>query len=351
VNCQFVFLDVGNADSIIITPENTPAIVVDMPHPAAVRKRLETDAVERVGAIYFTHGHRDHWPALEKVAAFIADWLKKHEDAFLTLFFPSDATRKAINQMRPLGPAAERTRDAFARIRGWEKQKRLIVKRAERDNIAHAYGPLSLKVLHPPYLFSEMHSAAHPVRVNETSLVLQAGFGKFFVLLLADIEGCGLKELIEQSDPRDLKANVVKVPHHGAAPKDVGDLARLLQVVEAELAVLSVGSKNAYGHVAPALFELLLSLIESKQLGRFVCTEVTRTCIHSFDERKGMGKSGLPTRRPCAGDVVILADDSGRWEMLFAAEHEKTIRSIERAACEQRAELYNVLNTTPKERT
>jgi len=341
VKCQFVFLAVGNADSIIIIPENSPAIVVDMPQPGAVRKWLENEAVDRVGAIYFTHGHRDHLAALETLAAFLEDWLKKHDNAFITLYLPTDATRKTIKQIRQEAPtnAIERSRDALARIEGWQKQNRMIVKRPERDNIPHQYANLSVDVLHPSYLFSERHSAQYPLKANETSLVVRARFGNFAALLLADIEGRGVTELLENSKDSDVQANLVKIPHHGAGPGEGAALKELLGAVGAELAVLSVGSKNRYGHVAPELFKLLLSLQESNALGRFVCTEVTRTCVYSIGQRQSAGTSGLSERKVCAGNVVIRADDSGEWEMLFLAEHQETIRQIERAACDHRADL------------
>ncbi|RUT08303.1 hypothetical protein DSM106972_014710 [Dulcicalothrix desertica PCC 7102] len=62
----------------------------------------------------------------------------------------------------------------------------------------------------------------------------------------------------------------------------------MLEKIDAELAVLSVGSTNTYGHVVPELFKLLLDQKDdkSKKLEKFVCTEVTRTCVYSASKRK-----------------------------------------------------------------
>lgn len=339
--CKFVFLAVGNGDSIIISPDKTLAVIVDMPRPAAVSNWLESEGVKTVAAVYLTHDHRDHFVPLEQLAQFLENWLAKHEHGIITLYLPTDRVRNMVRKANQQTPnhASERNRDALDRIIRWEKQNRLIVRRAERDKVPHLYGRLSFDVLHPTYLFYESHSQSNPLRVNETSLVLRAKFGNFVALLLADIEGRGITELVENSENTDLRANLVKIPHHGAWPDDGAALGKLLRGLGAELPVLSVGSKNRYGHVVPELFKLLLSLKESDGLGDFVCTEVTRTCINSIAERKSMGTCGLSERRLCGGDVTILADESGQWSMQFQAEHKKTVQQVRRAACDNRADL------------
>jgi competence protein ComEC len=66
------------------------------------------------------------------------------------------------------------------------------------------------------------------------------------MLLAGDIERHA------QADLGDLRADVLKVPHHGAATSDPG----WLETVGADLAVISVGA-NDYGHPAPWVIDLL----------------------------------------------------------------------------------------------
>ena len=124
-------------------------------------------------------------------------------------------------------------------------------------------------------------------------------------------EGAGLTELLSflkaNSDSDDFTANIVKIPHHGAYPKNGDELQELLALIDAELAVLSVGSTNRYGHVQPELFKALIDLKDNKdkRLDKFICTEVTRTCKHSASDRATMTK-GLSEATKCAGEITIL---------------------------------------------
>jgi beta-lactamase superfamily II metal-dependent hydrolase len=332
VKCQFAFLAVGNADSIIIAPQEGPAIIVDMPRRWDVVQWLTDEHVERIAAIYFTHGHSDHF-TLSNTMPFLSDWLKQHEGSFITVYFSTDAVRDFVDR--------DEYHDAVAKLLHWEKEGRIAVARPERNTLPYQCSGLSIRVLHPGYLTSEIFSARFPRKKNEVSVVLQVKFGKFVALLLADIEGGGIAALLEKSGEGDLRANVVKIPHHGGWPHDGSALSRLLQAVSADLAVLSVGSKNPYGHVVPDLFKLLISLKDANNLGRFICTEVTRTCLYSVTERDGMKQEGLPERRLCAGNIVIVADDSGGWSVRrpVDVDHAGIVQQIRRAACEGRAEL------------
>jgi len=140
--------------------------------------------------------------------------------------------------------------------------------------------------------------------------VLRIVYGEFIAMLLADLEDAGLSDYLSvvkasEAATKEAKANIVKIPHHGAYPKNGDELKELLTLIDAELAVLSVGSTNQYGHVEPALFKALIELKDNKDK-RFICTEVTRTCKHSASHRATMTK-GLSKVEKCAGEITIVA--------------------------------------------
>jgi hypothetical protein len=193
-------------------------------------------------------------------------------------------------------------------------------------------------------LYAQDHLAIVKGRDNEISVVLRVSYGDFAALLLADIEGSGLKECIETCQSHELSANIVKIPHHGAYPKNGDDLKYLLETIDAELAVLSVGSTNTYGHVVPELFNLLLNQKdnESKKLDKFVCTEVTRTCVHSASKLTAMGKSGLEKGQRCAGEITIRAETSGEWDLKTETEHESVISTVKYPACKGQMDFGSV---------
>jgi hypothetical protein len=188
-------------------------------------------------------------------------------------------------------------------------------------------------------MFLAEHSSTSATRLNERSIILKVNYKNFAAILLADLEGVGISECLDKCASGELKAHLVKIPHHGAWPANGADLEALLRKISAEIAVLSVGSKNPYGHVVPELFQLLLTLKSEKSLKQFICTEATRTCIHSSSERGMMGKSGLAYRLPCAGDISVVADGSGRWVVNTAMNHSTQLASIKYAACEGRGDL------------
>jgi len=115
-------------------------------------------------------------------------------------------------------------------------------------------------------------------------------------------------------DARDrLRADVLKFPHHGAWPSDYPaisqfrgverrTLTHLLEAVDPEIVVLSVGTDNIHGHVRPEVFTAVVALRGRKlRIKRFVCTQITRTCLRSAESRG-------PTA--CGGDVEVRIGDS-----------------------------------------
>ncbi|MCG3212623.1 MAG: hypothetical protein FOGNACKC_06293 [Anaerolineae bacterium] len=331
---EIAFLDVGNADSIVILPPQASAVVVDVPKPRRVQAWLEEHKKTVIDCIYFTHNHRDHLPSISVLKTFIAEWFKK--GTMGTVFLPTGATRNTA--LSNDSDQADLIRDAIDNLLLWEEKRLLEIRRSERGSGPDYFGEIAIHILHPRYIFSELN----PDRANETSLVLRVEYGEFSTLLLADLEKTGLTKFLALCSDDELECQVVKIPHHGAwQPNNEGAIQSLLKRTNPELAVLSVGSRNQHGHVAPQLFEELLTLKsdDNKRLQNFVCTEVTRTCICSSEDRATMGKSGLSKAQPCVGDIVILARSSGAWEMKDSEEHKQYLTKIIRAACCDRADL------------
>jgi competence protein ComEC len=87
--------------------------------------------------------------------------------------------------------------------------------------------------------------------VNNSSLVLKATTAAGRILLTGDVELAAQAELLESGV--DLRAEVLKIPHHGSkfsAPA-------FLDAVRARVAVASVGAGNPYGHPSPLTLQRL----------------------------------------------------------------------------------------------
>ena len=95
---------------------------------------------------------------------------------------------------------------------------------------------VQVDVLWPP-------ADAAPTTTNATCLVLRVTYGSTRFLLTGDLEG---REQLKMMAAEDVRADVLKVPHHGSKTTD----PKFLEAVGADVAVISVGAGNPYGHPA-----------------------------------------------------------------------------------------------------
>jgi len=79
---------------------------------------------------------------------------------------------------------------------------------------------------------------------NDESLVVRVGFGRRSVLLSGDIEQLGERRLVETYG-RELRADLLKVPHHGS---HTSSSAELLALVQPRWAIISSGVRNRFDH-------------------------------------------------------------------------------------------------------
>lgn len=92
--------------------------------------------------------------------------------------------------------------------------------------------------------------------INENSLVFLLEYGDFDLLLTGDVVPPASDEVAGVLDRacREPCLEVLKVPHHGSKN---GLTAQLLDAVRPELAVISVGKSNRYGHPHAEVMKLL----------------------------------------------------------------------------------------------
>jgi competence protein ComEC len=83
-------------------------------------------------------------------------------------------------------------------------------------------------------------------------VVLRLDYGDVSVLFAADIRAQREATLVHGGAA--LRANVLKVPHHGS---DTSSSEQFITAVNPEVAVISVGSQNAYGHPHAAVIAAL----------------------------------------------------------------------------------------------
>lgn len=106
---------------------------------------------------------------------------------------------------------------------------------------------------------------------NLASTVLSVRYGKVRMLLTGDAEKLEEEWLLRNVSADELRADVLKVGHHGSP---TSSSAAFLDAVRPRLAVVSVGAGNSYGHPGAGVLRELLgrgaAVLRTDQLGTVV---------------------------------------------------------------------------------
>ncbi|MCW2854070.1 MAG: internalization-related competence protein ComEC/Rec2, partial [Nocardioides sp.] len=111
-------------------------------------------------------------------------------------------------------------------------------------------GGVTLQVLWPPPDRTQV-GAGDGSRANDASVVLLVEVRGVRLLLTGDLEPEGQAALA--GTLAGLDVDVLKVPHHGSRYQDLDFLTSL----DAEVALVSVGADNDYGHPADVVVDAL----------------------------------------------------------------------------------------------
>jgi competence protein ComEC len=214
-----VVCDVGQGDALVLPDGPGRAVVVDAgPEPAATARCLDGLGVRVVPLLVVSHFHADHMGGVDGV------FRGRRVDEVLTSPFPEPAAGHA----QVLGAAAARGTPVAVPDAGW----------------TWVDGPVALTVLGPVGRVTGTDSDP-----NNNSLILMAQVGGVRLLLAGDAEVQEQGELLAADGPAMLRADVLKVAHHGSALQSPD----LLDAVHPSVALVSVGVGNPYGHPNPAV--------------------------------------------------------------------------------------------------
>ena len=90
--------------------------------------------------------------------------------------------------------------------------------------------------------------------INNNSVVLRVQFGKVGMLLTGDAQSEAEARLLSHSGA-DLQADILKVGHHGSA---YSSTPAFLAAVRPQIAIISCGLHNVFGHPSPRTLAALL---------------------------------------------------------------------------------------------
>jgi competence protein ComEC len=222
-NAEFHFIDVGQADAILIrVPEGD--ILIDAgtnDSEEALRAYLDELDVDTIEYAVFTHPHADHIGG--------ADMIMKTYDVKNVIMPDATATSKVFTRMLDAIEASDAK-----------------VIEATPDK-TYSVGDLTLTVLGP--------QGSGYTDVNNYSVAVRVDWGNTSALFTGDAEDVSEEEMLDAyGRSGELDVDLFKVAHHGAKNSNTKEFLREVSPV---YAVISVGEGNTYGHPTRQALERL----------------------------------------------------------------------------------------------
>ena len=215
------FLDVGQGDAILIQTPNRQNILIDGgPDPGAINLELGKKLPfwdRTIDLVASTQPHADHITGLVEVL----ERYKVKQVLESEVHYDSSIYREWLRLVEE-----KRIKHEVA----WAGQ------RISLDN------GIKIEVLNPPSPLFQ--GTSHDVDNN--GVVLRLSWGEVSFLFTADIRQEAEFELIGQR--ANLRSTVLKVAHHGSKTSTT---PQFLAAVDPEIAVISAGADNSFGHPSP----------------------------------------------------------------------------------------------------
>jgi competence protein ComEC len=225
-NPRLTMLDVGQGDALLLrSPHHV--VLIDAGGRLGdghfgeqeLLPMLVDRGVRHIDVAVLTHVHPDHCGGLPAVLENL------------------DVGSIWISPRRFRGDCAQRVLDASSR--------RAIPIHLVRDGDVRDVGGMTMRA------FVAGHTFKHSPE-NNSSVVLRVVIGRWKALLTGDVE----RDAEESLASRDVRADVLKVGHHGSKTSST---PLLLDAVHPRIALISCGLHNLFGHPHPSVLESLRS--------------------------------------------------------------------------------------------
>lgn len=223
-----VMCDVGQGDAFVIKSDDQIAVVDVGREDAPVDSCLERLGVSHIDLLFLSHFDLDHAGGIR-------------------------GALRGRSVGRALVTGFQDDRPVVAVVKNALAEKGLLPELAHRE-LAGTLGSSNWKVISPSATAAEASDS------NDASVIVRFDFEQFTILLLGDLGETGQERLMRFSLKylADLpnRALLLKVAHHGS--KDQSE--KFHRLIAADLALISAGKNNDYGHPTTKTLSLLSSL-------------------------------------------------------------------------------------------
>lgn len=285
LNLKVSYIDVGQADSILIQIPNGKNVLIDAGNNEdanTIVTYLKNQGVSRLDIVIGTHPHEDHIGSLDTV---INDF--------------------EIGQV--VMPKATTTTKTFKDVLLAIQSKGLKITEAKAGLKLDLGSEANGELIAP-------NSSGYD-DLNNYSAALRLVYGKNVFLFMGDAEDVSESEILNAGYP--LKADVLKIGHHGSTSSTS---ASFLKAISPQYAVISVGAGNSYGHPASSTLDRLSSMgiqvYRTDEVGTIVCesdgtTLTFKTIGHSVEPRAPSSSVSSSSSSSSGGTAAVIPVPAG----------------------------------------
>ena len=223
---QIANCDVGQGDSMVINLQHGKGIVIDVgPDPATVDKCLQDLGIREIPLLILSHFHADHVGGLEGLLR-----SRKVDQVWIS------------NNSQPI----------FESTRSLSLLQKSKIVTVQKGLIAQISG-ITFEVLWPQSAIQNFESLpGDGSEINNSSIALLVSTTDWSMFTAGDLEPPAQSEILKSAR----KVDIYKVCHHGSRYQNL----QLMSALSAQIAVISVGVKNSYGHPSPKTIAALTRL-------------------------------------------------------------------------------------------
>lgn len=253
---QLHFIDVGQADAILVTCDGKSMLVDggNVEDSDLIYTYLKKHSISHLDYVVCTHAHEDHVGGLSGALT-------------------------AATASKVFAPVTDYDTKAFRNFVAKANERGCSVE-IPTTGSSFALGEATVTVVGPIKQYDE---------TNDTSIVLRIVYGETSFLLTGDMESAAETDLLDAGV--ELRSTLLKLGHHGSR---TSTSYRFLREVAPSYGVISVGTDNSYGHpndeVLSRLRDADVTLYRTDLQGDIVCTSDGKAL--TFTTGKG---AGLPT--------------------------------------------------------